>query len=55
MLPTTCNMPDLSDLQARSTQGAFVIHQLIGAGNGFPPAMASYRRNMVSRLAYRRP
>lgn len=50
MIPTACNMPDLSDLQARSSQAAFLIHQLVGAENGFPPAMASYRRNMV-RLA----
>jgi hypothetical protein len=50
MLPTACNMPDLSELQARSSQGAFLLNQLIGAGNHFPPAMASYRRNMV-RLA----
>jgi hypothetical protein len=36
MMPTMCNMPDLSDLQARSPHGAFVIHQFIGAGNGLP-------------------
>jgi len=50
MLPTACNMPDLSELQARSPQGSFLLYQLVGAGNGFPPGMASYRRNMV-RLA----
>jgi hypothetical protein len=50
MLPTACNMPDLSDLQARSPQGVFLLNQFIGAGKDFPPTMASYRRNMV-RLA----
>jgi hypothetical protein len=50
MLPTACNMPDLSGLRARSSQGAFLLNQLTGAGKHFPPAMASYRRNMV-RLA----
>src|ERR1019366_7878450 len=50
MLPTACNMPDLSDLQARSSQGVFLLNQFIGPGKGFPPTMASYRRNMV-RLA----
>jgi len=50
MLPTTCNMPDLSGLQTHSSQAAFLLHQFIGADNNFPPAMASYRRNMV-RLA----
>ena len=50
MLPTECNMPDLSSLQAQSSQGGFLLNQLIGAGKGFPPTMAAYRRNMV-RLA----
>jgi hypothetical protein len=50
MLPTACNMSDLSGLQSHSSQAAFLLHQLIGADNNFPPAMASYRRNMV-RLA----
>jgi hypothetical protein len=50
MFPTACNIPDLSGLRARSSQGAFLLNQLIGAGINFPPAMASYRRNMV-RLA----
>lgn len=40
-------MPDLSELQARPSNGTFLLNQLIGAGNNFPPAMASYRRNMV--------
>jgi hypothetical protein len=50
MLPTACNMPDLSGLQSHSPQGTFILNQLIGAGINFPPAMASYRRNIV-RLA----
>jgi hypothetical protein len=50
MLPTECNMPDLSWLQKRPAQGAFLIHQMIGAEKRFPEAMGSYRRNMV-RLA----
>jgi hypothetical protein len=51
MLPTECNMPDLSFLQEQHAQGPFLIHQLFfGAGKGFPEAMGSYRRNMV-RLA----
>jgi hypothetical protein len=50
MLPVQCNMLDLSALQARHVQGPFLMHQLIGAENGFPPTMGSYRRNMV-RLA----
>jgi hypothetical protein len=50
MLPTECNMPDLSSLQEQQAQGPFLINQLIGAENGFPEAMVSYRRNMV-RLA----
>jgi hypothetical protein len=50
MLPTACNMSDLSGLQSRSSQGAFLLNQLMGAEINFPPAMASYRRNMV-RLA----
>jgi hypothetical protein len=49
-LPTACNMPDLSDLEVRSPQEAFLLNQFIGAGKDFPPTMASYRRNMV-RLA----
>jgi hypothetical protein len=50
MLPTECNMPDLSSLQEQQAQGTFLINQLIGAEKGFPEAMGSYRRNMV-RLA----
>jgi hypothetical protein len=50
MLPTACNMPDLSVLQTRSSQGALILQRLIGADANFPPAMASYRRNLV-RLA----
>jgi hypothetical protein len=51
MLPTECNMPDLSSLEEQPAQGPFLIHQVIlGAGKGFPEAMGSYRRNMV-RLA----
>ena len=44
MLPTECNMPDLSSLQEQQAQGPFLINQLIGAENGFPEAMGSYRR-----------
>jgi hypothetical protein len=43
-------MPDLSGLRSHSSQAAFLLHQFVGADNNFPPAMASYRRNMV-RLA----
>jgi len=50
MLPTECIMPDLSSLQEQQAEGPFLIHQLIGAENGVPEAMGSYRRNMV-RLA----
>ena len=50
MFPTECNIPDLSLLQAQSSQSGFLLNQLIGAGNGFPPTLAAYRRNMV-RLA----
>jgi len=49
-LPIQCNMPDLNPLLSRSAQGPFLLHQLIGAGVGFPDKMASYRRNLV-RLA----
>ena len=43
-------MPDLSPLLSQKVQGPFLLHQLIGAGVGFPDKMASYRRNLV-RLA----
>jgi hypothetical protein len=50
MLPTKCNMPDLSDLTANPAIHPFLIHQLIGAGVGFPAKMSAYRRNFI-RLA----
>lgn len=50
MIPIQCNMPDLSRLRSESAQSPFLIHQLVGAGRGFPESMASYRRNVV-RLA----
>jgi hypothetical protein len=50
MLPTECNMPDLSALQSQAAQSSFLLHQLIGAGVGFPPRMSSHRRNLI-RLA----
>jgi hypothetical protein len=50
MLPTECNLPDLSSLENRLAMSPFLIHLLIGADNGFPDAMSSYRRNIV-RLA----
>ena len=50
MLPTECNMPDLSSLEKQQAKGRLLMHQLIGAEIGFPGAMGCYRRNMV-RLA----
>jgi hypothetical protein len=50
MLPTKCNMPDLSDLTENPAVHPFLIHQLIGAEVGFPAKMSAYRRNLV-RLA----
>ena len=43
-------MPDLSALLTGGARGTFLIHRLLGADNGFPAPMASYRRNFV-RLA----
>jgi hypothetical protein len=50
MLPVECNMPDLSRYRENRVTSPFILHQLIGADEGFPPEMSSYRRNMV-RLA----
>jgi hypothetical protein len=50
VLPSECNMPDLSTLESQAAQGSFLLHQFIGAGVGFPPRMSSYRRNLI-RLA----
>lgn len=50
MLPTKCAMPDLSKLTENPALHPFLIHQLIGAGVGFPAKMSAYRRNLV-RLA----
>ena len=50
MLPTECNLPDLSSLENRLAMSPFSIDLLIGADNGFPDAISSYRRNIV-RLA----
>jgi hypothetical protein len=50
MLPSECNMPDVSDLLASPAQKPFLIHQLLGAELDFPEKMLAYRRNFV-RLA----
>jgi hypothetical protein len=50
VLPSECNMPDVSDLLASPAQKPFLTHQLMGAEADFPEKMLAYRRNFV-RLA----
>jgi hypothetical protein len=50
MLPSECNLPDLSGLLTKRLDQSFFVHQLVGAESGFPEKMLIYRRNFV-RLA----
>jgi hypothetical protein len=47
MLPSECNLPDLSGLLTKRLDQSFFVHQLVGAESGFPEKMLIYRRNFV--------
>lgn len=47
MIPSECNMPDLSDLLRSPPDKSFAFHQLVGAETGFPEKMLAYRRIFI--------
>lgn len=50
MIPSECNLPDLSGLLTKHLDQSFFVHQLVGSESRFPEKMLIYRRNFV-RLA----
>lgn len=50
MLIDKHSLPNLSSLMEKKAIATFLVHQLVGADEDFPPQMASFRRNFV-RLA----